>query len=220
MYAIRSYYDYNRLIAQFTVEMSSFERKRYENLSHEMNKAMNLNTYIGMIGNSYRDVKREGKLFLERCPKAKADLFVPDTKYLITLDADSLILPHYASRLIDLMEKEGNERLAVVQTPYSAIPGTDNILERVAGATTDIQLLIHQGFTWANATFWVGANALLRTEALEDIKVIEDERGYPVTRYIQDRTVIEDTESSIDLVEEGWELYNYPARMAYSATLV
>jgi len=39
-----------------------------------------------------------------------------------------------------------------------------------------------------------------------------------VTRYIQDRTVIEDTESSIDLVARGWSLHNYPERMAFSAT--
>lgn len=69
-------------------------------------------------------------------------------------------------------------------------------------------------------TYWVGANALLRKAALEDIKAIENEGGYPVARYIQDRTVIEDTESSIDLIEAGWSLLNYPARLAYSATPV
>jgi hypothetical protein len=36
--------------------------------------------------------------------------------------------------------------------------------------------------------------------------------------FIQDRTVIEDTESSIDLVANGWKLFNYPERLAYSAT--
>jgi hypothetical protein len=35
---------------------------------------------------------------------------------------------------------------------------------------------------------------------------------------VQDRTVIEDTESSIDLIAKGWSLYNYPSRLAYSAT--
>jgi cellulose synthase/poly-beta-1,6-N-acetylglucosamine synthase-like glycosyltransferase len=39
-----------------------------------------------------------------------------------------------------------------------------------------------------------------------------------VRRYIQDRTVIEDTESSVDLVAKGWELTNYPERLSYSAT--
>jgi hypothetical protein len=109
-------------------------------------------------------------------------------------------------------------RVAVAQTPYSAIPGATGMLERIAGATTDIQYLIHQGFTGYDATYWVGANALLRKTALLDIAVTEEERGHSITRYIQDRTVIEDTESSIDLVARGWSLYNYPERLAYSAT--
>jgi hypothetical protein len=39
-----------------------------------------------------------------------------------------------------------------------------------------------------------------------------------VPRYIQDRTVIEDTESSVDLAAHGWTLANYPERLSYSAT--
>jgi hypothetical protein len=59
---------------------------------------------------------------------------------------------------------------------------------------------------------------LLRTSALGDIAVTTEERGFPVTIYIQDRTVIEDTESTVDLIDRGWRLYNYPERLAYSAT--
>jgi cellulose synthase/poly-beta-1,6-N-acetylglucosamine synthase-like glycosyltransferase len=68
------------------------------------------------------------------------------------------------------------------------------------------------------ATFWVGANALLRMSALDDIRRVEVERGHEVSKFIQDRTVIEDTESSIDLVARGWRLHNEPLRLAYSAT--
>jgi hypothetical protein len=64
----------------------------------------------------------------------------------------------------------------------------------------------------------VGANALLRRAALEELREMESERGFRVPRFIHDRTVIEDTESSVDLVARGWSLYNYPERMAYSAT--
>jgi len=116
------------------------------------------------------------------------------------------------------MQRPGNERMAVVQTPYSAFPGPPGRLERLAGATTDIQYIIHQGFTACSGTYWVGANALLRKAALDEIAAQDTERGYPITRYIQDRTVIEDTESSIDLVSRGWSLYNYPERLAFSAT--
>ena len=48
--------------------------------------------------------------------------------------------------------------------------------------------------------------------------MVDTERGHRVVRFIQDRTVIEDTESSIDLIARGWTLHNYPERLAWSAT--
>jgi hypothetical protein len=202
----------------FDVSITSFERKRFANLSHEPNKAMNLNTYIALLGKRYDERAHGDGLDLVETTSSQAALDVPQASYLITLDADSLLLPDYALRLVAILEAAGNERIAVAQTPYSAIPGASGALERTAGATTDIQYLIHQGFTRHDATFWVGANALLRRSALEDIAVVDDEDGRPVRRYIQDRTVIEDTESTVDLIDRGWRLYNYPDRLAYSAT--
>lgn len=210
--------EYRKLGALFSCELASFERKRYENLSHESNKAMNLNSYIGLVGRSFRERTTDSRLFLDEVDIRDADFSVPDADYFITLDADSILLPEYALRLIHVLEQPGNERIAVVQTPYSAVPGAPSELERIAGATTDMQYIIHQGFTQHNATYWVGANALLRHAALKEIAVCEIERGYAVQRFIQDRTVIEDTESSVDLAVRGWRLYNYPERLAYSAT--
>jgi cellulose synthase/poly-beta-1,6-N-acetylglucosamine synthase-like glycosyltransferase len=210
--------EYRRLATLFQVEVTHFERKRYINLSHEPNKAMNLNSYISLIGKSFRKVQREEGLYLEAVKNAEAEWRVPEADYLITLDADSLLVTDYTLRLIHIMRQPGNERIAVAQTPYSAIPRAPGTLERIAGATTDIQYLIHQGFTQYKATFWVGANALLRKRALDDIRVIESERGFQIEKFIQDRTVIEDTESSVDLIDRGWTLYNYPERLAYSAT--
>ncbi len=210
--------EYRRLAAVFSVTVTSFERKQYANLSHEPNKAMNLNSYIGLLGKSFREVERGGRVHLEPVTGQDADLVVPAADYLITLDADSILRWDYALRLVHVMEAVGNERVAVVQTPYTAVPGAKEVLERVAGATTDIQYIIHQGFTLFGATFWVGANALLRVRALHDI--VEDDvvDGVPIRRFIADRTVIEDTESSVDLVAKGWTLHNYPERMSHSAT--
>lgn len=210
--------EYERLASLFTVELTSFERKRFDNLSHEPNKAMNLNAYIGLIGGSYREVRDAGGVQLKRVAAEDASLVVPECDYVVTLDADSLLLPEYALRLVHMMESPGNERMAVAQTPYSAIPLPASELERIAGATTDIQYFIHQGFTHHRATYWVGANALLRRAALEEIATEEHERGHRIKRYIQDRTVIEDTESTVDLIDKGWALYNYPERLSYSAT--
>ncbi len=210
--------EYRKLTSLFDAELTSFERKRYINLSREANKAMNLNSYMNLMGKSFYEVSKNGNLYLEQTNSDHADFVVPDSEYIITLDADSLLVPEYALRLIHVMEQPGNERLAVVQTPYNAVPDSPGVLERIAGATTDIQYIIHQGFTHYHATFWVGANALLRKAALEDICTIVEERGFRISKYIQDRTVIEDTESSVDLINRGWKLFNYPERLSYSAT--
>jgi len=209
---------YRRLVGQFQVSLACFERKRYVNLSHEPNKAMNLNSYIGLAGRAVRERIAPDGRHLDVVAPAEAQFALPRAEFFITLDAASLLRPDYARRLIEIMRRPGNQRLAVVQTPYSAFAGAPGTLERVAGATTDIQYQIHQGFTGFGATYWVGANALLRATALDDIAVAGRERGFTVTRYIQDRTVIEDTESSIDLIAKGWTLRNYPERLAYSAT--
>jgi cellulose synthase/poly-beta-1,6-N-acetylglucosamine synthase-like glycosyltransferase len=210
--------EYRRLARLFDVDVTSFERKRYVNLSDEPNKAMNLNSYIGLMGGNYREGMVQGRPALVPASPYEATLKVPAAEFLLTLDADSLLAHDYTLRLLDVMRAPGNERMAVIQTPYSAVPGPAGTLERVAGATTDMQYIIHQGFTACRATYWVGANALLRRVALDDIVTEEQERGFTVRRYIQDRTVIEDTESSIDLVAHHWSLYNYPERLSYSAT--
>jgi cellulose synthase/poly-beta-1,6-N-acetylglucosamine synthase-like glycosyltransferase len=186
---------HRRLAWLFDAEITSFERKQFPNLSHEPNKAMNLNSYISLLG-------RE----------------VPDAEYVLTLDADSIILGDYTRTLVEIMRRPEHARVAVAQTPYSSFPGAEGELERLAGATTDMQYIVHQGFSPHGATYWVGANALLRRSALEDISTCAREGPIEVRKYIQDRTVIEDTESSIDLVRRGWTLHNHPQRLAFSAT--
>jgi cellulose synthase/poly-beta-1,6-N-acetylglucosamine synthase-like glycosyltransferase len=209
--------EYGRLLDVFGTEIAVFQRKRYRNVSHEPNKAANLNAYIDVMGRRVAEVRRHDGLHLESRDGDDA-IAIPDATYILTLDADSMLAPDYALRLAAELAAPGNERVAVVQTPYSAIPRASGVLERVAGATTDIQYIVHQGFTWCRATFWVGANALLRKSALEDIRTEHHEGELTVPKYIQDRTVIEDTESTIDLAERGWELLNYPERLAFSAT--
>lgn len=209
---------YARLLGRFQVEFDVFERKQYCNLSHEPNKAMNLNSYLGLMGKRVRSVPGSNGVSVVETTRQTGSSLIPDTPYVITLDADSLLKPQYASTLVQLMEEPEQARTAVIQTPYSAFPNPAGVMERTAGATTDIQYFVHQGFTQYGATFWVGANALLRKSALEDICVEESTSTGVVRRYIQERTVIEDTESTVDLLTKGWTLYNYPERLAYSAT--
>jgi hypothetical protein len=184
---------------------------------------MNLNAYISLMGHTWnKETTADGVVLRKAAADAAAApgdvLEVRDTTYLLTLDADSLLLRDYCLRLVYFLESAGNERVAVTQTPYSSFRGAPTRIERIAGATTDLQHILHQGKTYYGATFWVGANAVIRKRALEDIVEVETTGGFEIRTYIQDRTVIEDTESSIDLGQHGWTLVNYPERLSYSAT--
>ncbi|QGF23651.1 glycosyltransferase family 2 protein [Raineyella fluvialis] len=210
---------HRRLVRIFTAETGLFERKRYASLSHAANKAMNLNSYLALMGQAWRIFRtRAGAVLVPAPDLASADLVVPDADYVLTLDADSLLIRDYCVRLVHEIERPGNEDVAVIQTPYCSIPGAPTMVEQVAGATTDLQHLHHVGKTSFDATFWVGANAIIRRPALDDIVTEHAERGFRIRSYIQDRTVIEDTESSMDLAARGWRLVNYPERLSYSAT--
>ena len=210
---------YRRLAWIFSVQMTTFERKKFISVSHEANKAMNLNAYIGLMGAKYVIDKTPAGDVLRAVDDGSGwDLAIPDTTYLLTLDADSILLRDYCLRLVYFLEQPGSERVAVTQTPYSSFRGASTRIERLAGATTDLQHLLHQGKSYHNATFWVGANAVIRKRALDDIVEEEIVGGFAIKRYVQDRTVIEDTESSVDLGAHGWTLVNYPERLSYSAT--
>jgi cellulose synthase/poly-beta-1,6-N-acetylglucosamine synthase-like glycosyltransferase len=207
---------YRRLAWTFRAEVTCFERKLFASLSHEANKAMNLNSYIGLMGRTFEPRQTPEGLVL--IPSENGSVTVPDAEFVLTLDADSILLPEYCLRLVYLFGLPDNHRLAVAQTPYSAFPGSSTRMERMAGATTDLQHIVHQGMSYHDATFWVGANAVIRKRALSDIVEVEHQGGHEIRRYVQDRTVIEDTESSLDLAIHGWRLINYPERLSYSAT--
>lgn len=209
-----------RLVSIFSVDISSFERKRFLSLSDEPNKAMNLNSYLSLFGGSFIEQRTSAGDLLVRCEDgdSAATLHVPSTDYVLTLDADSIVLPEYCLRLVHVLESPENSRAGIAQTPYSAFPGAATRVERLAGATTDLQHIVHQGMADHGAGYWVGANAMLRTSAIMELKVNDSSEGRTVTRCLSDRTVIEDTESTLDLTARGWKIINYPERLAYSAS--
>lgn len=198
-----------RLVRILSADVEVFERKRFAEVSHEPTKAANLNAYLALVGGIHRLHELDG---------AERVIEVPACDAVITLDADSMLLPEYAARLVHALEQPGNERVGVIQTPYSSYRGRRSRIERLAGATTDLQHLVHQGLTAFGATFWVGANAVIRWALLEDLRTVDTVDGREVVRFIRGRTVIEDTESSIDVIARGWDLVNYPERLSYSAT--
>ena len=209
--------EYSRLATLFCTDITTFQRKRYANLSHAANKAMNLNSYIGLMGGRFRlrDAGRD-TLIEAAATDDEVDLEVARPEYVLTLDADSIIRPTYMLELIDILERR--PELGVAQTPYLTFPQAPSAVERVAGATTDVQYLVHQGSAFYDAAFWVGANALIRFSALAAIAREQEDGAYVHKVFIQDETVIEDTGSTVDLLRQGWRVHNHFRPLAYSAT--
>jgi cellulose synthase/poly-beta-1,6-N-acetylglucosamine synthase-like glycosyltransferase len=210
--------EYLRLASLFTVSFASFERKRFTNLSHAPNKAMNLNAYLGLIGGTFRERKVARGVRLDACDPTQATLVVPQYEFVVAIDADSLITSDYAVRLIEFMTRPENARVAIAQSPYTAVPNPPTQIERAASASTDAQYFSHQGLASLDASSWVGASALMRYEALLDIATQRVERGYPITVFIKDEILIEDAAATVDLLRKDWTIYHDHRRLSYSAT--
>ena len=64
---------YARLTWIFNARVSTFERKKYASLSHEANKAMNLNSYIGLMGHRWQKVETADGTVLRPADEPAAD---------------------------------------------------------------------------------------------------------------------------------------------------
>ena len=101
---------------------------------------------MSLMGGRYRtDFVGTDKILTRVGDDFDADFVVPASTYLLTLDADSQLLRDYCLRLIYLLEQPENERVAVTQTPYSSFRGAPTRIERIAGATTDLQYISIRG---------------------------------------------------------------------------
>lgn len=214
--------DLHRLGYLFKTHLGHFERKLYVNTPKGADKATNLNAYLSMMGRRCALRQTQDGLLLDDvaldAPLAEEIVDFADSDYVLVLDADSIVLPCYARTLLGIMEAEDGARIGVAQTPYLTFPNATSMLERVAGATTDIQFIIHQGMGALGAGFWVGANALVRMTAFRQIAERAEENGHVFHKFVQDRTVIEDTGSTIDLRAKGWSVHNHVTPLAWSAT--
>jgi cellulose synthase/poly-beta-1,6-N-acetylglucosamine synthase-like glycosyltransferase len=98
------------------------------------------------------------------------------------------------------------------------MPDAPGVLERTASASTDVQFFNHHGMAYYGGTFWVGAAALIRRNALEEIATECDERGHRIKIFIHDRILIEDAAATIDLLGRGRRIYHDLERLSCSET--
>jgi cellulose synthase (UDP-forming) len=208
----------DQLHARFDPALTVFERKRYENLSHVRDKASNLNAWLALQAGCYREVKQDGRRWLEPCASDDALFTVESSSCVMVIDADTVVAPRYLDEATAFLAQPGCEDVALVQAPYRAFPEASGVLERIAGATTDVQYVVHQGMSAVGAAFWVGANALIRREALDSIAIDDGSGRLDARRGLRSRTVIEDTETSLALRQAGWRLHSLGNPLAFSAT--
>ena len=208
-----------RLSIMFKFDIEIFERKKFANCTHAPNKASNLNAYLGLQGGKFKIVHSNGQQWLDRVEyQAAADVSLRHAEFVVILDADSFMHPDYLKKTMAVMLAPGNERVAVAQTPYKAIPGSSLLLERAAGASTDVHFCVAAGMSALGAGFWVGATALVRTSALHDIAERAEERGVSYPVFIPDKTLIEDAHATISLVARGWRIHHLPEHLNWSST--
>ncbi len=208
-----------RLSTLFRFDVCSFERKAFANLTHAPNKASNLNAYLGVMGMRFKVDRKAGQARLRECASDQpADLTLRAAEFIVVLDADSFMRRDYLRRTMAAMMAPGNERIAVAQTPYKAIPGSDSLLERTAGASTDVHFCVAQGMSALSAGFWVGATALVRMAALRDIAELRTERDFRYPIFVPDRTLIEDADATIRMMASDWRVLHLPDHLNWSAT--
>ena len=141
---------YRRLVLDVPRRGLELRAQALPSLSHEANKAMNLNSYIGLMGGSYLERADAGAA---RCcvpaRGAGADLVVPDARLRAhprrRQRAAAGVLP--AARATCMEQPENAARRGRRRRRTRAFPGAATRIERIAGATTDLQHIVHQGMT-------------------------------------------------------------------------
>ena len=164
-----------------------------------------------------RDARRHGAAARRR--RRRPTSIVPDPDYVLTLDADSVLLPEYCLRLVHLMEQPENERVAVAQTPYSAFPGAADP-DRADRRRDDRHPAHRPPGHDALRRDVLGrrqrrpAQARARRDRARPSTSAATRSGATSRTAPSSRTPSRASTSAL----KGWTLYNYPERLSYSAT--
>ena len=176
---------------------------------------MNLNSYIGLLGKKVTEIEDEHGCRIERPPRRLRPTD-PGREVRAHSGCGQHPLCRITRRASCWRWKPGGTNGWPCQTPYSAVRSAPGTLERIAGATTDIHR--SSGLHAARCHLLGGGQCPPAQGCARRHRGHHDRERASGKRYIQDRTVIEDTESSVDLIARGWRLVNYPERLSYSAT--
>jgi cellulose synthase/poly-beta-1,6-N-acetylglucosamine synthase-like glycosyltransferase len=189
-------------------QVSSFNRKAWRNLSRNPTKADNINSFLNLLGKPIRETK-QGELLVDF---VRGRVVFPRTEYISILDADTNVAPDYVINLVSIMERGENNTVAIGQSicQYEYDPG--NQIARNSAAEIDLGSLMLRGFASQDLMFWWGTNCIARMDLLEEVAIRDSE----MKKFIHDRTVTEDAETSVALWKRGFEIMTYPEIMAWS----
>ena len=210
--------EFQRLDALFSAEITSFERTRYANLCHAPGRAKSLNSYIALTGKNFHERLEGGQRYLEEGDYSGTYFHIPDADYFLVLDADTYITPDCTAKLTHSMQQAGKEKIAITQIPGCPAPNAGVMLQRVAGALMDMRYVMQQGYAQHAAASWTGESGLIRTSALRELAHVHSEAALSVTRYFNDGYTGEGPGTTLDLLQRGWEVTNYPERLAWTAS--
>lgn len=210
--------EFQRLAALFSAEITSFERTRYANLCHAPGRTKSLNSYIGLTGKNFHERLEGSQRYLEEGNYSGTYFHIPDADYFLVLDADTYITPDCTAKLTHYMQQLGEEKIAIIQIPGCPAPNAGVMLQRVAGALMDMRYVMQQGYAQHTAASWTGESGLIRTSALREMARARSEAGLRATRYFNDGYTGEGPGTTLDLLQRGWAVTNYPERLAWTAS--
>lgn len=205
--------EYRRLAALFSVEITSFERTRYANLSHAPGRSMNIDVYIGLTGRYFHERLEGGQRYLEEGNSFGTYFHVPDADFFLLLDADSYISPDGLLKLAYYMQQPARSRIAITQVPGHPAPNAGLILQRAAGAFMDLRSDMLLGYACQDAVNWAGESGLVRKRALQDIADTRLERNMSVTRYFADGHA----HTNLRLLRHAWRCTCHPERLVWTS---
>ncbi|MBI5701238.1 glycosyltransferase [Candidatus Saganbacteria bacterium] len=180
----------------FNADLDIFLRTKYANLEQEKTKARNLTAYTSLLGGTWAmATDEEGRTILVSSPIGE---HTPAPQYVSTFDSDTIAKPDYLVRKIVYMEKEENQSVGLIQSPY-LLPSPEPTNIASASAIHSFWFLpVSIGMTAYSSGFWLGFNGTWRYEAMK-------KKGDFLAE-----TLIEDVENSLKLRRNGYEIITSP----------
>lgn len=187
---------YKELYSLFNIKLDIFMRTRYENLEQEKTKAGNLSAYSSIIGGTWcRKKQSNGRFVLKPSRRGK---HIKEPLYFASFDSDTILKPDYIVRKVAFLEREENQGVGLIQSPYVVPTPEETPAASASGVLSYWFLPVSVGLSAYKSACWLGFNCVMRFEAVKKIKT-----------FLTD-TIIEDTQNGIKIKREGYEIITSP----------